>query len=87
MKHTTGTRAAAVAAAVLAAGLATAGPANAAQPRPTTHSATRITGQEQLHASILAAVATQNTVCSAAAGFGVHPMGGYPPPPPPVFPG
>jgi hypothetical protein len=86
MKHTTGTRAAAVAAAVLAAGLATAGPANAAALHTTTHSATRITGQEQLHASILAAV-TANTVCSAAAGFGVHPMGGYPPPPPPVLPG
>ncbi len=87
MKHTTGTRAAAVAAAVLAAGLTAAGPAAAATRPTTSHSATRITGQEQLRASILAAVAAPGTVCAAAAGFGVHPMGGYPPPPPPVIPG
>ncbi|QMU77853.1 hypothetical protein GXW83_21325 [Streptacidiphilus sp. PB12-B1b] len=80
MKHTTGIRAAAVATAVLAAGLATAGTANAAQAQATRPATTRITGQEQLRASILAAVHSEVAVCGPGASFGVHPMGGWTPP-------
>jgi hypothetical protein len=55
MNHTKGTRAAAVAVTLLAAGLVAAGPANAAE----THAAARITTQ-QLHAGILKAAAAES---------------------------
>lgn len=76
MKRTTGTRAAAVAATLLAAGLATAVPANAAA----SHAATRITGVAQLHESIVKAAAHEGDVCSA--GIAAQPMGGRPVGPP-----
>ena len=80
MTPTNGIRAAAVAAAVMAAGLACAAPADAAVSATAARSTTRITSQEQLRAGILAAVSAQTISCGADAGYGVHPMGGYPPP-------
>ncbi len=77
MKRTTGTRVAAVAATLLAAGLATAAPASAVTAHP---AASRITGQAQLHASILKAVAQENTAC--AAGLSTQVLGGRPVGPP-----
>jgi len=64
---TAAVRAAAVAA-TLAFGLAAAVPAAGAA---------RITGHEQLRASVLKAAAAENTVCSA--GYSTSVLGGWPP--------
>ena len=74
MKRTTGTRAAAIAATLLAAGIVTAGPASAVEAHS---SSARITSQAQLHASIMKAAAHENEVCSA--GLSDETMGGRPP--------
>ncbi len=64
MKHSKGARAAAIAGTLLAAGLVAAGPANAATPQ----CAARITGAEQLHASILKAAAAESPDAALATG-------------------
>jgi hypothetical protein len=81
MKRTTATRAAALAATLLAAGLATAAPAAAADAHTAGPAAVRITSQEQLRANIMKAAAGEDTVCGAGATLSAVPMGGYPPPP------